>query len=103
MNSHFIGNNPRQCGFSKPGWSVKQYMIQYIVSLFCSFYIYFQIFFCFFLTNIIIQTLGTKASLNTDVFFHHVGCDNTSFHTLFFSIYISLLTIAYLFFAVRQE
>ena len=84
MHTHLIGDNPCQCGLSKSRRAIEQYVIQRIVSLFRSFYINLQIFLCFLLTDIIIQTLGTKAALDADVFFHHIGCDNTSFHTLFF-------------------
>ena len=69
MCPHLIGNNACQRGLTKSGRSIEQHVIQCFSSGFCRLNINLQIIFCFFLTDILVQTLWSKTSFNPDILF----------------------------------
>ena len=80
MGSHLICNDARQRCFSKSRRAVKQHMIENITSLFCCFNIYFQVLFRLFLSDVVVQVLGTERTFDFHVLLENVSCDNSSFH-----------------------
>ena len=80
MYSHFIGNNPGQCGLSQPRRPVEKYMVQRFFPLSGRFDINFQRFPGFFLSNILLQPLGPQTGLYFQVFFLNLGGNHTFFH-----------------------
>ena len=66
--------------YGKSRRAVKQHMIENITSLFCCFNIYFQVLFRLFLSDVVVQVLGTERTFDFHVLLENVSCDNSSFH-----------------------
>ena len=80
MGSHLVCDDARQRRFSKSRRAVKQNVVENIASLFGCFNIDFQVLLRLFLSDIVIQVLGTERTLDFYVLLENVRCDNSSFH-----------------------